>query len=730
VACYQDYLRGLLDLTDNLVQGKVVPPPQVVRYDGDDPYLVVAADKGTATFSDYANAISAEYGHWLGDAFASGGSAGYDHKKMGITARGAWESVKRHFREMGIDTQTTDFTCAGIGDMSGDVFGNGMLLSRHIRLIAAFDHRHIFIDPSPDTAASFVERERMFALPRSSWADYNTSVISAGGGIWSRSEKSIPVSPQAQSVLGVKASQMTPTELITAILKAPVDLLYNGGIGTYVKAATETHIDVGDRANDAVRINGADLRCKVIGEGGNLGFTQRGRIEAAMSGVRLYTDAIDNSAGVDTSDHEVNIKILLSMPMADGRLTLEQRNALLAEMTDDVGALVLEDNYFQTQALSVGVHTARKLLEQQQRFIRFLEKEGRLNRALEFLPDDETIAERRAMGHALTGPERAVLLAYSKMWLFDELLTSELPDDPWVAGALQRYFPRRVQGSFAGDIGRHPLKREIVATVVLNEMVNRVGPSFPYQMSSGTGATPAQVVRAFLLTREVFALGPVWQAIEALDNKVADQTQAEMLMELGRRTQRATTWFLRSRALAEPMAPTIARLAPAARQFLQVLRTSTDANWRAPIGEMQARFVERGVPESLAFEVAAAATSLAALDLAEVAEAARQPLTAVADVYFRIGDALGLARLRAQVATLPSDGYWQALAKSAASDELASLQRKLTADALQAGGLETWQRGQSTALERARRMLAELAESKSADLAMISVALRELHHLT
>ena len=729
VACYQDYLRGLLDLTDNLVSGKGVPPPQVVRHDGDDPYLVVAADKGTATFSDYANTISAEYGHWLGDAFASGGSAGYDHKKMGITARGAWESVKRHFREMGVDTQSTDFSCVGIGDMSGDVFGNGMLLSHHIRLVAAFDHRHIFIDPTPDTAASHAERERMFALPRSSWADYDARRISPGGGIWSRAEKSIPVSPQAQAVLGIASASLTPNELIGAILRAQVDLLYNGGIGTYVKSAGESHADVGDRANDAVRINGTELRCKVVCEGGNLGLTQRGRIEAALNGVRLYTDAIDNSAGVDTSDHEVNIKILLSMPMADSRLSLQQRNELLAEMTDDVAELVLQDNYFQTQALSVGKHTARKLLEQQQRMMRFLEKEGRLNRALEFLPDDETIAERRAAGLALTGPELAVLLAYAKMWLSDELLVSNLPDDPWVANALLRYFPQRLIAQFGGDISRHPLRREIVATVVLNEMVNRVGPSFTHQMTSSTGATPAQVVRAFMLTREVFALGPTWQAIEALDNKVADQTQAEMLMELGRRTVRAATWFLRSRSLIEPMEQTIARLTPAVRQFLDHLRGTGPASWRAPLVEMQARFTQRGVPESLAFEVAAATTSLAALDLAEVAETARRPLIEVADTYFRIGDTLGLARLRAQVAALPSDAYWQALAKAASSDDLASLQRQLTADALQAGGLEPWQHAQAAALERARRMLAELAEVRSADLAMISVALRELRNL-
>jgi glutamate dehydrogenase len=649
---------------------------------------------------------------------------------MGITARGAWESVKRHFREMGIDTQTTEFSCVGIGDMSGDVFGNGMLLSKHIRLIAAFDHRHIFIDPEPNAAASFAERERLFALPRSSWADYDTSCISAGGGVWSRAEKSIPVSPQAQAVLGIDSAQLTPTELINAILRAPADLLYNGGIGTYVKASTESHVDVGDRANDAVRVNGEDLRCKVVGEGGNLGLTQRGRVEAALSGVRLYTDAIDNSAGVDTSDHEVNIKILLSLPVAEGRLTLDQRNALLAEMTDDVAELVLEDNYYQTQALSVGVHTARKLLEQQQRMIRFLEKEGLLNRAIEFLPDDETIAERRAAGLALTGPERAVLLAYSKMWLLDELLASDLPEDPWIAGALQRYFPGRLHHEFAAEIARHPLRREIVATVVLNEMVNRTGPSFPHQMTSSTGSTPAQAARAYLLTREVFALEPTWAAIEALDNVVADQTQAELLMELGRRTVRATTWFLRSRRLAEPMAQTIERFSAAAHGLMRYLKAApASASWQAPIKELQARFVQQRVPEPLAFDVAAAATSLAALDLAEVAESCRQPLDAVATTYFAIGDALGLARLRAQVAALPSDSYWQALAKAASSDDLASLQRQLTADALQGGGLEPWQKVQVIPLDRARRMLGELAEAKSADLAMLSVALRELRNL-
>ncbi len=730
VDCYRDYLRGLLDLTDNRVGTAIVPPPQVVRHDADDPYLVVAADKGTATFSDYANAVSAEYGFWLGDAFASGGSAGYDHKEMGITARGAWESVKRHFRELGINTQTTEFTCAGIGDMSGDVFGNGMLLSRHIRLLAAFDHRHVFIDPAPDVAASFAERERLYALPRSSWADYNQKLISPGGGIWARSEKSIPISLQVRAALGIAATKLTPAELISAILKAPVDLLYNGGIGTYVKATSESHADVGDRANDVLRVNGAELRCKVIGEGGNLGLTQLGRIEAALNGVKLYTDAIDNSAGVDTSDHEVNIKILLSLPIADGELTEKQRNAQLVSMTDDVAALVLRDNYFQGQSLSVSGRMGTLLLDHQQRFIRFLEKRGALSRAIEFLPSDDEIDERRTKGIPLTSPERAVLLAYAKMWLYDELLASNLPEDPWVGTALARYFPSALKEKFGSYIERHPLKREIVATHVLNSMVNRVGSTFVHRRMETAGATPAQVVRAYLLTRETFGLVPVWQAIEALDNVVPDELQSQMVIELGRRIVRATNWFLRSRRLAEPMIGTIERFAPAAAALLQFIAAAPDSTpWRAAIAQHEAALVAKGVPPPLAFAVAASDTSYAALDIAEVSESSKQPLPVVANTYFSIGEVLGLARLRTQVSALSSEGYWQSMAKSALADDLAALQRELTADALQAGGQSAWEVAQRPAVERAQRMLTELADTKSADLAMLSVALRELRHL-
>jgi glutamate dehydrogenase len=734
IACYQDYLRALLDLTDNLVAGQIVPPPQVVRIDADDPYLVVAADKGTATFSDHANAISGEYGHWLGDAFASGGSVGYDHKGMGITARGAWESVKRHFREMGINTQATEFTVVGVGDMSGDVFGNGMLLSQHIRLVAAFDHRHIFIDPTPDAATSFAERERLFKLPRSSWIDYEQKLISAGGGIWARSEKSIPLSPQAQAALGISASRLPPTELLSAILKAPVDLLYNGGIGTYVKASTEAHADVGDRANDALRINARELRCKVLAEGGNLGVTQRGRIEAALqgnggTGVRIYTDAIDNSAGVDTSDHEVNIKILLGLAISDGEMTEKQRNTLLPKMTDDVAALVLRDNYFQTQWLSHARRMALQLIDPQLRFIRYLEKIGHLNRGIEFLPSDDEITERKARGLGLTSPEMAVLLAYSKMWLSDALIESDLPDDPWVATALARYFPALLREKYAAYIPRHPLKREIIATHVLNSMINRVGSTFVHRLTEATGATPPQVVRAYLATREVFGFVPLWQQIEALDNLISDGLQAELIHTLSQLGMHATTWFLRSRRLGEPMEQVVKRFAPAVDALRQRLSADAAGSPRA------ANWVKDGVPEPLAQAIVCSDSLYAALDIAEIADSTQRPLDEVSEVHAGLGQRLGLARLHAQIEALPSDNYWQSLARSALGDDLSGLQRALAADVVSHGEgdapqrLAAWEARNQSPLERAQRLLTELSEAKAVDLSMLSVALRELRHL-
>ncbi len=737
IACYKDYLRGLLDLTDNRVGDKIVPPPQVKRHDPDDPYLVVAADKGTATFSDFANGISQEYGFWLGDAFASGGSVGYDHKAMGITARGAWESVKRHFREMGVDTQTTDFTVAGIGDMSGDVFGNGMLLSRHIRLVAAFDHRHIVLDPNPDAATSFNERERMFKLPRSTWADYDTSLISKGGGIHARSAKSIPLTAEVKAVLGITVDALTPTELVNAILRAPVDLIYNGGIGTYVKAASETHAQVGDRANDALRVNGRELRCKVFAEGGNLGCTQLGRIEYSMAGGRIYTDAIDNSAGVDTSDHEVNIKILLGLPIAEGELTEKQRNALLAEMTDDVAGLVLRDNIFQTQVLSVTGRIAPSLLDAQTRFMHFLEKGGRLNRAIEYLPTDEDIAERRANGLGLAAPERAVLLAYSKIWLYDELLASSLPDDPWVATALVRYFPGALEKTYAGYMARHPLKREIIATHVINSMINRVGSTFVHRLAETTGARPHEIVRAYLLSREVFGLVPLWMAIEALDNKVDDAVQSTMLIDTSAQLERGTTWFLRSRRLADDMGATIAHFAPGVAELSERLPRLLDTAERARIDAAVARYVGQGVPKDLAVRVVTFDTLYASLDIAEVAANAKRSVDPVAAVYFDLGNKLGLAWLREKIAALPGDKHWQMLAKGAMQDDLSGLQRVLTGTVLAVAGdnaapakmVAAWQDANRRALERADHLLSELRAVPAPDAAMLSVALRDLRNL-
>src|SRR2546426_3967860 len=682
VACYQNYLRGLLDLTDNRVGDQIVPPPHVKRHDPDDPYLVVAADKGTATFSDYANAISKEYGFWLDDAFASGGSAGYDHKAMGITARGAWESVKRHFRQMGIDTQATDFTVAAIGDMSGDVFGNGMLMSRHIRLVAAFDHRHIFLDPAPEAEASFRERERLFKLPRSSWADYDAKLISKGGGIFPRTAKSVPLSPEVQNVLNVSGKTLTPSELISAILKAPVDLLYNGGIGTYVKSRRQSHAEVGDRASDAIRVNGKDLRCKVVGEGGNLGFTQLGRVEYALKGGKINTDAIDNSAGVDCSDHEVNIKILLNAEVREGKLTNEQRNKLLVEMTDEVAALVLRDNYFQTQSLAVSGVLAPSLLDAQERFIKSLEKAGRLNRAIEFLPNDEEFAERRAGKLGLTSPERAVLLAYSKIALYDELLASDVPDDPFISTALERYFPVPLRERYRTQIHAHPLRREIIATHVTNSMINRVGSTFVHRLQDETGAAAPDVVRAYLITREVFGLVPLWQAVEALDYKVPDRIQTAMVIDAGRLILRATLWFLRNRAHLADLSRSIEHFRSGAERvaalFPQILPEAEQTAFEAAAGRLE----KEGVPRELAARIAAMDALFNALDIVEVADQLKRDIEPVARLHFALAGELDFPWLRAHIGMLSADNHWQTLAKAALRDDLASMLRTLTADAL------------------------------------------------
>ena len=732
IACYKLFLCGLLDLTDNIVKGTVVPPANVVRHDEDDPYLVVAADKGTATFSDIANSVSADYGFWLGDAFASGGSVGYDHKKMGITARGAWESVKRHFRSLGVNTQTTDFTVAGIGDMSGDVFGNGMLLSPHIRLQLAFDHRHIFIDPAPDVARSFAERQRLFALPRSSWDDYDKNLISAGGGVYPRSAKSISLSPEARAVLGITTPELAPVELLRAILLAPIDLLYNGGIGTYVKAGFESHAQVGDKATDAFRVNGGELRCKVLAEGGNLGCTQNGRIEYAQKGGLIYTDAIDNSAGVDCSDHEVNIKILLGQLVESGDMTLKQRNDLLASMTDEVGLLVLTDNYYQTQALEIANHRPLYLLEGQQRLMQWLEGAGRLNRAIEFLPTDEEIARRRANQSGLTPPEGAVVLAYAKMSVFDELLGSNLPDDPYFSRALEAYFPKVLSEKFAAAVASHPLKREIIATFIANTVVNRTGATFVNFIASEAGATVADVVRAFTLAREVFDLERLWDQIDALDYRVDAKLQLDLLSKLTAIAQRASRWMLRAGADTSgstDLPSLISRYQPAARamrsQMTGWLPDAAQVDWQQASDDLS----QAGVEPALALDLTALEFIFPTLDLVDLAEQADTSLEQAARAYFGIDAELGLRLWRAEINRLPTDTLWQTQARGSARDDVYSIASQITLGLLsRKEDLVAWHAKHAKAIERLRHLRTSIS-TQEADLAPVSVALRELRHL-
>ncbi|QJQ07013.1 NAD-glutamate dehydrogenase [Undibacterium piscinae] len=729
IACYKLFLSGLLDLTDNVVKGNVVAPLNVVRHDADDPYLVVAADKGTATFSDIANGVSADYGFWLGDAFASGGSVGYDHKKMGITARGAWESVKRHFRSFAINTQTTPFTVAGIGDMSGDVFGNGMLLSEQIKLVVAFDHRHIFIDPTPDVASSFAERQRLFALPRSSWDDYDKSLISAGGGVYPRSAKSISLSPQARAVIGIDNTEITPVELLKAILQAPVDLLYNGGIGTYVKATFETHAQVGDKSSDAFRVNGNELRCKVLAEGGNLGCTQNGRIEFAQHGGRIYTDAIDNSAGVDCSDHEVNIKILLGSIVEAGDLTLKQRNDLLASMTDEVGLLVLTDNYYQSQALDIATHRPMYVLDGQQRLMQSLESQGRLNRAIEFLPNDEEIARRKSRKQGLTAPEGAVVLAYAKMSVFDELLASNLPDDPYFSGALKAYFPKVLSERFGPAIAAHPLKREIIATFISNTVVNRTGATFVNFIASEAGATAADVIRSFTLAREIFDLEPLWDQIDALDYRVDAKLQLDLLTRLTAIAQRASRWMLRVGAQSTDLPTLIQHYQPAAREMRAHLQEwlpeAAYDNWQ----QAAEILVNAGVEAMLAQHLTALEFIFPALDLVDLAQSCNIDLEQAARAYFGVDAELGLTGWRNQINRLPTDTLWQTQARGSARDDVYSIASQITKGLLSRNEeVGTWREQHAPAIARLCKLLGSIS-TQGADLAPVSVALRELRHL-
>src|SRR5579883_3213174 len=735
IACYRTFIRGLLDLTDNIVGGRLVPPPQVVRRDGDDAYLVVAADKGTATFSDIANSIAIEYGFWLGDAFASGGSAGYDHKKMGITARGAWECVKRHFREIGVDIQKTDFTVAGIGDMSGDVFGNGMLLSRHIRLQAAFDHRHIFIDPNPDPAVSFAERQRLFDLPRSSWDDYDRGRISKGGGVYPRTAKSITLSPEARALLGLEAALATPVEIMRAILRMPVDLLWNGGIGTYVKSSRESNAEVGDRANDALRINGKELQAKVVGEGGNLGLTQRGRVEYALAGGRLNTDFIDNSAGVNTSDVEVNLKILLNPMIQAGSLTAGERNRLLASMSSEVCALVLRNNYLQSQAISILELQARARLAEFQHLIRSLERSGDLNRALEFLPADDELAERRKAGAGLTRPELAILLAYSKIWLNNHLLDSDVPEDPYLSSELERYFPAPVRRRFARAISRHRLRREIIATATTNSLVNRMGPTFVPRAQEDTGAEPAQIARAYTAAREIFEMRTIWSRIEELDNKVPAKVQYAVVFETSRLLRHATYWLLARRRTLKVDAAVAEFRAGVHELQLRIGQVLCGA-WRDQFEQVRAQHTQAGLPSDLASRVASLEAHNASLDIVELSSAQRIAVIEAARIYFEAGARTGLDWLRGEINKLPVEGTWQATARTGLRDAAMRLHRGIAERVLRRGGRGTaaervarWQQQAGKDLAHWQRTLADMRAAGAADFATLTVGVESLRKL-
>ncbi|GHF66157.1 NAD-glutamate dehydrogenase [Streptomyces griseosporeus] len=739
IASYRTFISALLDITDNMVAGEVVPPQDVVRHDEDDTYLVVAADKGTATFSDIANEVAQSYNFWLGDAFASGGSAGYDHKGMGITARGAWESVKRHFRELGVDTQSEDFTVVGIGDMSGDVFGNGMLLSEHIRLVAAFDHRHIFIDPNPDAATSYAERRRLFELPRSSWEDYDSDLISAGGGVFPRTAKAIQLNSHIREALGIegKVAKMTPADLMKAILQAPVDLLWNGGIGTYVKASTESHADVGDKANDPIRVDGKDLRVKVVGEGGNLGLTQLGRIEFAQAGGKVNTDAIDNSAGVDTSDHEVNIKILLNGLVADGDMTVKQRNKLLAEMTDEVGRLVLRNNYAQNTAIANALAQSKDMLHAQQRFMKHLVREGHLDRALEFLPTDRQIRERLSAGHGLTGPETAVLLAYTKITVAEELLHTSLPDDPYLRGLLHCYFPTALREQFGDRIDGHPLRREITTTVLVNDTVNTGGTTYLHRLREETGASLEEIVRAQTAARAIFRSAAVWDAVEDLDNRVEAEVQTRIRLHSRRLVERGTRWLLNNRPQPLQLAETVEFFAERVEQVWQQLPKllkGADLEWWQQIHD---ELTDAGVPDEVATRVAGFSSAFPALDIVSVADRmGKEPLD-VAEVYYDLGDRLGITQLMDRIIELPRADRWQSMARAAIREDLYAAHAALTADVLAVGNgtstpeqrFKLWEQKNAPILARARTTLEEIQSSDEFDLANLSVAMRTMRTL-
>lgn len=734
IACYQTFISALLDITDNLVEGDVVPPINVVRHDPNDPYLVVAADKGTATFSDIANKIAVDRGFWMGDGFASGGSVGYDHKKMGITARGAWVSVQRHFREQGLNVQQQDFTVVGIGDMAGDVFGNGMLLSEHICLVAAFNHMHIFIDPTPDAASTFKERKRLFELPRSSWEDFDKKLISKGGGIFSRAAKRIEISPEMKACFGIKDDYLAPNDLIKATLKAKVDLIWNGGIGTYIKSSAEQDSDVGDKANDSLRINGKDVRAKVIGEGGNLGVTQLGRIEFGLNGGASYTDFIDNAGGVDCSDHEVNIKIMLNDVMDSGDLTRKQRNEVFMAQTEAVGQLVLTNNYCQTQAIALAYRDCKERLEEYTRLMRDYEQQGKLNRALEFLPNEETLQDRRNDNLGLTRPELAVLISYTKADLKELLNHESIASDPYISDIAETAFPATLVHDFEEPLKRHRLRKEIIATQLANDMVNYMGITFVNRLKDSTGSSVTDIARAYVTARDTFSLEDRWCQISALDYEVETRVQEEMMSELMRLVRRASRWFLRNRRVNVDIEQEVAKFRNAVQYIAGNLGTTLKGEvlkrWTKVYEERKAL----GVPDELAAFTAGASEMYSSLGIIEAAAESGCEVERVTQAYFSVGEHLSLSWFLRQVNVLPASNHWEAMARESFRDDLDWQQRSLTVGILKGhkddADLEVaiahWEEEQVVLVTRWQRMLDELKATDHMNFPMIAVALREL----
>ncbi len=734
IACYRIFIHGLLDLTDNLVGGDVVHPADTVRYDPDDAYLVVAADKGTASFSDIANEISAEYGFWLGDAFASGGSVGYDHKKMGITARGAWKSVQQHFRDLLIDVQTSDITVVGIGDMAGDVFGNGMLMSEHIKLVAAFNHKHIFIDPDPDPKVSFAERKRLFELPRSNWTDYNTSLISEDGGVFSRDAKSIAITARMKALFQIESDSMTPNELLAAIMKAPVDLLWSGGIGTFVKASHESDEDVGDRANDAIRVNGSQLQCKVVGEGGNLGMTQLGRVEYSLKGGACFTDFIDNAGGVNCSDVEVNIKILLNEIVKAGDMTEKQRNVFLETMTDEVAAKVLQNNDEQARIINMATAEAPRRMDEYVRLMVSLESEGKLNRELEFLPNDETVLERKVKGLTLTAPEISVITSYSKNVLKEELALSNIAEDPYVFKEIFQAFPQILVNKYPQAIESHRLKKELVATEICNSMINRMGMNFIYRMRNSTGSDTATATKAYIFGRDVFQMDTMWSEIEGLDLKIDPMLQKELLAAVVRLVRRSARWYVRNRRKGMKLGEEIPLFSGGVQQITAMLSELLVGEGLRHWQGLCEEYLAAGVPDHLARMVAAAPYMYLLLGLIEAARSTNTPVDKVARIYFNLGERMDLHWYSNQLHNLDVTSQWQALAREAFQDDLDSQRRSLTVGVLKQAesgdtvdeSIDRWIKSHALLIDRWNRMLVDMRATTTRGYPLFSVATREL----